>query len=62
MATCIVRKVLHHKAADQVRGMIQADGPQVGQWIGEIRLIRAAGISRSRLREALQQLADNGRS
>ncbi|HEY9572346.1 MAG TPA: GntR family transcriptional regulator, partial [Pusillimonas sp.] len=53
MAARIVQKILYQEVADQLRAMIQSCGLQAGEWIDEVKLTAALGISRTPLREAL---------
>lgn len=60
MAARIVQKILYQEVAGQLRGMIQAGELQAGEWIDEMRLTAALGISRTPLREALKVLVAEG--
>jgi len=60
VAARIVQKILYQEVADQLRAMIQACELQAGEWIDEIKLTSALGISRTPLREALKVLVGEG--
>ncbi len=60
MAARIVQKILYQEVADQLRAMIQAGELQAGEWVDEVQLTGALGISRTPLREALKVLVAEG--
>ncbi len=60
MATPIVRKILYQEVADRLRAMIQAGELRAGEWVDEVSLTAALGISRTPLREALKVLVAEG--
>lgn len=60
MAARIVQKILYQEVADRLRAMIQARELQAGEWIDEVSLTAALGISRTPLREALKVLVAEG--
>lgn len=60
MAAPIIRQALYLEVADRLRDMIRSQALASGQWIDEIRLTEALGISRTPLREALKVLANEG--
>lgn len=60
MGTRIVQQVLYLEVADRLRAMIRSGELGPGEWIDEVRLTHALGISRTPLREALKVLVAEG--
>lgn len=60
MAARIVQRILYQEVADQLRAMIRSGELKAGEWIDEVRLTSALGISRTPLREALKVLVAEG--
>lgn len=56
----IVQQVLYREVADKLRAMIESGDLKAGEWIDEVRLTHALGISRTPLREALKVLVGEG--
>ena len=56
----IVQQVLYREVADKLRAMIESGDLEAGEWIDEVSLTHALGISRTPLREALKVLVGEG--